>query len=108
MMTRCFAADFLGWVRRIFTSGKTQPIDIVEVISWPLSRSEVVQTPWRNRQSRCELLSPSEAHWSTTKSDGMWFFPKKSGGENLARVKAVFIDFQSFQDFPAAKRHKRQ
>jgi hypothetical protein len=49
-------------------SGKTQAIDIVEVISWPLSRSEVVQTPWRNRQSRCELLSPSEAHWSTTKS----------------------------------------
>jgi hypothetical protein len=37
-----------------------------------------------------------------------WFFPKKSGGENLARVKAVFIDFQSFKDFPVAKRHKRQ
>jgi hypothetical protein len=35
-------------------------------------------------------------------------FSQKSGGENLARVKAVFIDFQSFQDFPAAKRHKRQ
>jgi len=36
------------------------------------------------------------------------FFPQKSGGENLARVKAVFIDFQSFKDFPVAKRHERQ
>src|SRR5262249_24493875 len=35
-------------------------------------REDVVQTPWRHRQSRCELLSPSEAHWSTTKSAGMW------------------------------------
>src|SRR5215510_3306404 len=51
---------------------KTQAIDIVEVIAYLLRRSDVVQTSGRTRKSRCERLSPSEAHWSTTKFDGMW------------------------------------
>src|SRR5262249_19520022 len=50
---------------------KTQAIDIVEVIAYLLRRSDVAQTSWRTRTSRCERLSPSEAHWSTTKFDGM-------------------------------------
>src|SRR5215510_16404635 len=52
---------------------KTQAIDIVEVIAYLLRRSDVVQTSWRTRKSRCERLSPPEAHWSTTKFDGMCF-----------------------------------
>jgi hypothetical protein len=47
-------------------------VDIFEVILWILRRSDVAQTSWRNRQSRCERFSPYEAHWSTTKSDGKW------------------------------------
>jgi hypothetical protein len=43
-------------------------MDIFEVILWILRRSDVAQTSWRNRQSGCERFSPSEAHWSTTKS----------------------------------------
>ena len=50
---------------------KTQGINIVEIISSLLRRADVVQTSWRNRTSRCELLAPSEAHWSTIKSDGI-------------------------------------
>src|SRR5215475_13569944 len=53
---------------------KTQAIDIVEIILRLLRLSDVVQTSWRKRNSRCELLASSETHWSTTKSDGMWFF----------------------------------
>ena len=50
---------------------KSQGVDIIEVILWPLRRFEVVQTSGSNRTSRCERLSPSETHWATTKSDGM-------------------------------------
>ena len=53
---------------------KCQAIDIVEVIFSLIWRGNIVQTSWRNRKSRCELLSPSEAHRSTTKSGGMWKF----------------------------------
>ena len=54
---------------------KTQAIAIVEVIAYLLRCSDVVQTSWRTRKSRCERLAPSEAHWSTAKSDGMWPIP---------------------------------
>src|SRR5215475_11292425 len=56
---------------------KTQAIDIVEIILRLLRLSDVVQTSWRNRTSRCELLASSETHWSTTKSDGMWKRPQR-------------------------------
>src|SRR5712691_7889490 len=51
-----------------------QVIDIAEVMSPFIRRLNVVQTLWRNRKSRGELLSTSEAYWSTTKYDGMWDF----------------------------------
>jgi len=51
---------------------KSQVIDIAEVMSPFIRRLNVVQTLWRNRKSRGELLSTSEAYWSTTKYDGMW------------------------------------
>jgi hypothetical protein len=41
---------------------KTQAVDIVEVVAQLLRRSDVVQTSCGHRKSRCELLSPSEAH----------------------------------------------
>src|SRR5215468_4216901 len=50
---------------------KTQAIDMVEISLRLLRLSDVVQTSWRNRKSRCELLASSETHWSTTKSDGI-------------------------------------
>jgi hypothetical protein len=51
---------------------KSQGIDIAGVISSLMRPSNVVQTLCRNRKSRIKLLSLSEDHWSTTKSDGMW------------------------------------
>ena len=51
---------------------KFQAIDIAEVILALIRQPNVVLTLWRNRQSRRERLSTSEAHGSTTKSDGMW------------------------------------
>src|SRR5262249_24462985 len=54
---------------------KYQAIDIVEVIFSLIWRWDIAQTSCRNRQSRCEPLSPSEAHRSTTKSGGMWTGP---------------------------------
>ncbi len=53
---------------------KSQAIDIAEVILALIRQPNVVSTLWRNRQSRRERLSTSEAHGSTTKSDGMCFF----------------------------------
>jgi hypothetical protein len=50
---------------------KSQAIDITEVILSRIRRPNTVQTLCRNRISRFEQLSTSEAHWSTTKSDGM-------------------------------------
>src|SRR5713101_7578597 len=52
----------------------TQEIDIAEVILSRIRRPHVVHTLCRPRKSRCELLSTSEAHWFTTKSDGMCNF----------------------------------
>src|SRR5712692_5966564 len=52
---------------------KSQAIDIAEVILSRIRQPHVVHTLCRPRKSRCELLSTSEAHWFTTKSDGMWF-----------------------------------
>jgi hypothetical protein len=53
---------------------KCQAIDNAEVIFsriWPWN---IVQTSYRNRKGRCEPLSPSGAHRSTTKSGGIWIF----------------------------------
>jgi hypothetical protein len=62
-----------GWVTTGSTR-KSQDIDIAEVILSLIKRPKVVQTRRRKRKSRFELLSTSEAHRSTTKSDGMWIF----------------------------------
>ena len=51
---------------------KLQGVDIAGVILSLMRRSNVVQTLCRNRKSRIKLLSPSEDHWSTTKSGGIW------------------------------------
>jgi hypothetical protein len=56
---------------------ESQAIDMAEIILSRIRRPNAVQTLCRNRISRFEQLSTSEAHWSTTKSDGMW--------ENLPR-----------------------
>jgi hypothetical protein len=53
---------------------KSQAIDIAEVILSRIRRPNAVHTLCRNKTSRFEQLSTSEAHWSTTKSDGMWNF----------------------------------
>jgi hypothetical protein len=53
---------------------KSQDIDIAEIILSRIRRPKAVQTLCRNRISRFEQLSTSEAHWSTTKSGGMWAF----------------------------------
>jgi hypothetical protein len=50
---------------------KSQAIDIAEVILSRIRRPNAVHTLCRNKTSRFEQLSTSEAHWSTTKSDGM-------------------------------------
>jgi hypothetical protein len=55
---------------------KSQAFDIAEVILALIRQPNVVSTLWRNRQSRREWLSTSEAYGSTTKSDGMWTFLK--------------------------------
>jgi hypothetical protein len=51
---------------------KSQAIDIAEFILSLIRRPHIFQTLCSNSKSRCALLSTSEAHWSTTKSDGMW------------------------------------
>jgi hypothetical protein len=51
---------------------KSQAIDMAEIILSRIRRPNAVQTLCRNRISRFEQLSTSEAHWSTTKFDGMW------------------------------------
>ena len=58
-----------------------QGIDIVEVILSLIWQRSIVQTSGRNRKSRCEPLSPSEAHQSTTKSDGMSNFSEAAVGQ---------------------------
>jgi site-specific recombinase XerD len=49
----------------------SQAIDITEINLSRIRRPNAVHTLCRNRISRLEQLSTSEAHWSTTKSDGM-------------------------------------
>jgi hypothetical protein len=51
---------------------KSQVIDMAEIILSRIRRPNAVHTLCRNRISRFAQLSTSEAHWSTTKSDGMW------------------------------------
>jgi hypothetical protein len=51
---------------------KSQTIDITGGVLSLIRRPKGVQTLHRNRKSRLELLFLSEAHRSTTKSDGMW------------------------------------
>jgi hypothetical protein len=50
---------------------KSQTIDITGDVLSLIRRPKGVQTLHRNRTSRLELLFLSEAHRSTTKSDGM-------------------------------------
>jgi hypothetical protein len=50
---------------------KTQAVDIAEIILSLIRRPNVVQMSYRNKKSRFELLSTSDAYWFTTKSDGM-------------------------------------
>jgi hypothetical protein len=50
---------------------KSQAIDIAEINSSRIRRPNAVPMLCRNRISRFAQLSTSEAHWSTTKSDGM-------------------------------------
>src|SRR5215475_10854247 len=54
---------------------KSQVIDMAEINSSRIRRSNAVPMLCRNRTSRFAQLFTSEAHWSTTKSDGMWNFP---------------------------------
>src|SRR5262245_14218608 len=56
---------------------KSQAIDIAEINSSRIRRPNAVPILCRNRISRFAQLSTSEAHWSTTKSDGMWARPVK-------------------------------
>ena len=51
---------------------KCQTIDNTGVILQLIWLRASVQTSSRHRISRCEPLSPSQAHRFTTKSDGMW------------------------------------
>ena len=53
---------------------KCQAIDIANIISSLIWRWSIVQPSCRNRKWRCELLSPSEVHRSTTKSGGVCDF----------------------------------
>jgi hypothetical protein len=69
---------------------KSQAIDITEIILSRVRRPNAVQTLCRNRISRFERLSTSDAHWSTTKSDGMWAIPQMDCGRvALSRRHAV-------------------
>src|SRR5207245_3418398 len=43
----------------------------------------------RHRKSRCELLSPSETHWGTTKSDGMCKIARELGVVAILRAPLV-------------------
>jgi hypothetical protein len=56
---------------------KSQAIDIAEIHSSRIGRPNAVPVLYRNRISKFAQLSTSEAHWSTTKSDGMWYVPVK-------------------------------
>jgi hypothetical protein len=49
----------------------SQAIDMAEINSSRIGRPNAVPMLCRNRISRFAQLSTSEAHWSTTKSDGM-------------------------------------
>jgi len=50
---------------------KCQTIDNAEVIFSRIWPRTIVHTSYWNRKGRCEPLSPSEAHQSTTKSSGI-------------------------------------
>src|SRR5262249_52750283 len=54
----------------------------------------IIHTSCRNRKWRCEALSPSQVHGSTTKSSGMWKFSRQPihFGVSLF-LSAVFTDF---------------
>src|SRR5207237_5039308 len=47
----------------------------------------IVQTSYWHRKGRCELLSPSDAHRSTTKSSGIWIGPPGTccGGHEMSQ-----------------------
>src|SRR6266851_8279558 len=66
---------------------KSQAIDIAEVILSRIRRPHVVHTLCRPRKSRCELLSTSEAHWFTTKSE----CAVKAQGRNVARPESMQV-----------------
>jgi len=53
---------------------KCQDLDIAAIIFSLIWRRNIAQTSWRNRKKRFELPTPSEAHWSITKSGGMRLF----------------------------------
>jgi hypothetical protein len=55
---------------------KSQTIDSTGAILSLIRRPKIVQTLHRSKKSRLELLFISEAHRSTTKSDGMWESPQ--------------------------------
>jgi hypothetical protein len=50
---------------------KEQPLDMVQVMSSLIWRRNIIRTPCRNREWRCEALSPSEIHGSPTTAGGM-------------------------------------
>src|SRR5216683_5837691 len=66
---------------------KSQAVDIAEVILSRIRRPHVVHTLCRPRKSRCELLSTSEAHWFTTKSE----CAVKAQGRNVARPESMQV-----------------
>jgi hypothetical protein len=70
---------------------KYQVIDIVEAISSLMWRTNIIQTPCRNRKWRCGPLSPSETHRSTTKSGGMWPVKLMLGWEFKAQSAATAV-----------------
>jgi hypothetical protein len=54
---------------------KSQITDIIDIILQLIRYADGVHRACRNRKSRGELLSPSKGQWSTTKSDGVCYFP---------------------------------
>ena len=62
---------------------KSQASDITDIILQPIRRLNGVHRAGRNRKSRGELLSTSEAQWFTpTKSDGVCLFEMADHGEH--------------------------
>ena len=57
---------------------KSQATDIIDILLQLIRRLNGVHRACRNRKSRSELLSTSEAQWSTTKSDGVCPSPSRS------------------------------